>query len=273
MAIALAFVAAVPAAAAGPTAPAAQTRMHWIATGWNIKKLAALDPATASYDFDAPSAYALGNTVGTQNQVLPGFASQPTLKYDSFAQFENDVASGRLDASIKTVVYDPENWSLTPDPEKRDPIRYLAQFESLAHAHGLFVVTTPSRDLMAVHGATCGKRRGETISAAFVRCNIAGRAAARADALEVQAQALENDTDAFTQFVVQTRTQALAGNPRVIFLAGLSTSPAGYVATAQMLVDADHAVHGLVAGYFLSIQSGEEGTADAFLRRLQALGE
>ena len=192
----------------------------------------------------------------------------PALKYESYARFESDLKNARIDPSIRAVIYDPESWSYTPDPEKRDPRTYVRLFAQLAHRYGYYAITAPSRDLMQVPGAVCGKISGETLSAAFVRCNVAGAAAQYVDAYEVQSQVHENDPARFRWFVQITGIQAHAANPNVVFFAGLSTSPSNYVATAEMLYQAHKAVEDLVAGYCFTISAPEVGIAEEFLRLL-----
>lgn len=251
----------------------ATTRLRWIVTGSKMNTLSELDPALGAYHFDTPLAHAIGKEDGTQNQVVAGFDAQPTLKYESYARFRDDVAANRIDPSITSVLYDPEDWALTPDEEKRDPGRFMNLFADLAHAQGLVYVATPSRDLMGVPDAVCGKQGDETYSQAFLRCNIAGKAAAKADIYEVQAQVHERNPAVYRDFVQKTRAQALAANPRVVFLSGLATSPYNYVATSRMLFDAHESVKDLVAGHFFTINSGEEPIAIGFLQLLKASGQ
>ncbi len=239
---------------------------YWILTGPNIAKLEAADASLAAHHFDTRRTYTLGNEDGIQNQVLPGYASTPTLKYESYARFYADVRNRRIDPSIRAVMYDPEAWPLTPYEEKRDPKRYMRQFAALAHRHGYFVINGPSRDLMTVRFAYCGKRPGETLSRAYLRCRIAGEGARYADAFAVQAQVLERHPDQYRWFVSEARAQAKAANPDVVVLSNLATSPPNYVATPEMLWNAHEAVDDLVAGHMITINAPERGVAEEFLR-------
>lgn len=257
----------LPASATG-----AKTSLHWIATGSNVNKIMKSDPELAAYHFDTSLAYVTGNEDGRHNQVPEGLASIPTLKYESYARFRSDVLNGRIDGSIKAVAYDPEKWSDTPLRERKDPRRYLRLFSQLAQRRGYHVITTPSRDLMAVPGAACGKRKGERLSEAFIRCNVAGAAARYADTYQVQSQVHENQPATYRWFVRRTGQQARAANPDVVFLSGLATSPWNFVATAQMLFDAHDAVDDLVAGHYFTINSSELPIAQEFLRMVQEAG-
>ncbi len=250
----------------------ARTTLDWIVTGSNVRKVNAIHPSLAAYHFDTRRAYVIGNEDGDQDQVPRGFASTPALKYESYARFRYDVTNGKIDRSIRAVIYDPEKWTLTPVAEQENPREYLRRFSRLAHRYGYYAITTPSRDLMAVASAVCRRRSRETLSGAFLRCNIGGAAARYADMYEVQAQVHENDPTTYRSFVQATAAQARAANPRVVVLSGLSTSPWNYVATPPMLFVAHNAVAGLVAGHFLTINARDVATAARFFRRVQAAG-
>ena len=231
------------------------------------------DPELAAYHFDRPRAFAIGNEFGRQNQVPSGFRAKPTLKYESFSRFRADLTNGRIAESIKVVIYDPENWSETPVREKRDPKRYLERFARLARAHGYYAITSPARDLVSFPGAPCRTQSGESLGDAFLRCRIPAAAARYASAYKVQAQVYENDPAAYRNFISRARRQARRANPKVVVLSNLATSPADYVATAEMLWSAHEAVLDLVVGHQLNINTSELPIAEDFLRMMRAAGE
>ena len=69
-----------------------------------------------------------------------------------------------------------------------------------------------------------------------------GRPAGRAaDVIELQAQSLERDAAAYASFVSTATSQAVAANPGVAVLAGLSTNPPGAPVDGQHLAAAIHA--------------------------------
>lgn len=250
----------------------AETGLRWIVTGSKMNQLRRRDPSLASHFFNQQSSYAIGNEFGRQNQVPTGFAATPTLKYESYARFRADVERRAIDPSVKAVIYDPENWSDTPYPEKRDPKTYLRRFSQLARRHGYYVITTPARDLVTVPQASCRKRGGESMGAAFIRCGIAAAAAQYAHAYKVQAQVYENAPATYRWFVTRAGRQARAANRAVVLLSNLATSPAGYVATPEMLWQAHNAVADVVAGHQLNINSRELAVAQEFLQRMRAAG-
>jgi hypothetical protein len=250
----------------------AETGLRWIVTGSKMSQLNRRDPTLASHFFNRQHSYAIGNEFGQQNQVPTGYAATPTLKYESYARFRADIERRGIDPSVKAVIYDPENWSDTPYPERRDPKAYLRRFSRLAHRHGYYVITSPARDLVTVPRAHCRKRSGESMGAAFIRCRIAAAAAEHADAYKVQAQVYENAPTTYRWFVTRTGKQARAANPAIILLSNLATSPADYVATPDMLWHAHDNVVDVVAGHEININSSELGVAEEFLKRLRAAG-
>jgi hypothetical protein len=230
------------------------------------------DSGLAEYFFDTPLAYATGNATGTQNQVPPGYSTVPTLKYASYASFSSDVTAGRIDPTIRAAAYDPEKWSATPLEEQQNPATYMRLFADLAHQQGYVAIMTPARDLMGVSGAACGQQTGENYSEAFIRCDIAGGAARYSEVFQIQSQALEADPSQFSAFVWATNDQAIAANPNVVVLAGLSTNAVADV-DATMLSNAWSSVRGVVAGHYVTISSTSVPTVVVpFLRKVRQAG-
>jgi hypothetical protein len=252
----------------------ATPRLSWIMLGSTMAQLAAGVPAQASRFFDTPYAYADGSRV-SQNQVPPGYSTTPTVKYASFADFQNDVSAGAIDPTVRAVLYDPEKWDRTPLAEQLDPGTYLRMFAQLAHQHGYVAIETPARDLVAVAGARCTAARGEGLSAAALRCGLAGQAARYADVVQVQSQVDEFDPVQYRDFVRRSAAQARAVNPAAVVMAGLSTSPPTGVATADQLFAAADAVRTDVAGFYLTVCTtcpDELAAADGLFQMLAERG-
>jgi hypothetical protein len=190
---------------------------------------------------------------------------EATAIFTSYAAFAADIAAGRLPRSDHAVLYDIEKWGATPVAEQRNPKAYMLMFSQLARAHGLLPILAPGRDLVLVRGGLCTKRRGENLSEAYLRCDLA-RADAQAAALVVQAQVNQSDVPAFHNFLVQAVRQARAGNPRVAVLAQLATAPLGHPASLAQLVAAARSVNGLVQGFSLNIRVTDVPMADSLLR-------
>jgi hypothetical protein len=248
----------------------ATPRLSWIMLGSAMKEMVAAAPDVARSHFDSAFSFADGKP-WKQNQVPAGYATTPTVKYESYARFESDVAAGVIAPEIKAVLYDPEKWDRTPAAEQLDPATYLRLFAELAHSKGYLVIEAPARDLMAVDGAACRSNSGESLDEATLRCELTASAARYADVAQVQSQADEFDRARFSSFVTAAAVQARAANPDVVFLAGLSTSPPTGVASPEALVAAAESVRDDVAGFYLTVCThcpGELATADAFLAAL-----
>ena len=208
---------------------------------------------------------------GSARSVVLGFAPPgpggPTaLSWASEAAFELAIRNRWIPGTVKTVMYDPENWPSTPEKERVDPVAAMRSFSSAARALGYRVILTPHPSLMTVPGGRCTVGAGEPIEAAYVRCDIAGQAARYADVVETQAQYLETDPGAYGAFVSATAAQARAANPRVLFISGLSTN---FVDSPAALYAAWFAVRDVVDGHYLSVPGGRRyAVAIAFLRLL-----
>jgi hypothetical protein len=235
-----------------------------------MQKIVAAAPDVARAAFDSPFSFANGKP-SKQNQVPAGYATTPTVKYESYAEFAGDLSAGLIGPEIRAVLYDPEKWDRTPKSEQLDPVTYLRLFAELAHSNGYLVIEAPARDLMAVDGAICRSASGENLDEATLRCNLIGNAARYADVAQIQSQVDEFEPARFSAFVTAAAVQARAANPGVVFLAGLSTSPPTGVASPEVLVGAAESVRDVVAGFYLTVCNkcpGELATAVAFLTAL-----
>ena len=148
------------------------------------------------------------------------------------------------------------------------PIPAMLAFGTLARSNGYLPVITPHPSLMAVHGAVCGAIVGESLEAAYLRCGIQGSAARAADIVEVQAQFLEADPDAYERFVTDAAAQARLANPSVQVISGISTM---FTEDPQVLLSAWRSVRGVVDGHYLNVPHGiRANVAIAFARGVLA---
>jgi hypothetical protein len=260
-----AFAVAAAAATFGAAAPASASVHNWVMTGWNIHLTDQMDPATTGHFFNTNTSYGTGpNSAG--NPISDGFSTSAVLNYTSYAQFAADLQNGVISPSYKWVQYDPEMWSQTPVNEQQNPALYMNLFGQLAHANGYNVVEAPARDLAQVAGSACPQVAGENLDHWFVRCNIAGAAAAYADVFVLQDQVNTTNLTEFDYLYYATRNQALAANPRIQADAELSTNygTADQMATAAQSVSAD--------GYYVNATSTSTAQADQFFQEMQAAG-
>jgi hypothetical protein len=267
--------AALATAVAGGVSPAAASTDHraatgthnWIATGWNIHLANQIDPANTGHFFNTANSFGT-SPKSSVNPVTDGFAANAVLVYDSYAQFASDIRNHAISSSYKWVLYDPEEWSQTPTAEQLDPAKYLRQFGQLAHANGFKVIEAPGRDLgnVAGPGSSCPELPGESLDAWYIRCNIAGIAAASSDVYVLQDQVNTANLAEYDSLFASARRQALAANPQIVVDTELSTNygTASQMAAAAKSVSAD--------GYFLTITSPAIRQADQFLRLMRTAG-
>jgi hypothetical protein len=256
------------AAAVGSGASAASAATHdWIATGWNIHLANQLDPAAARHFFNTSSSFGTGPQASA-DPVIDGFTANAVLVFDSYAQFASELQSGTISPAYKWVLYNPEEWPQTPAAEQLSPAKYLTQFGQLAHAHGYKVVEAPGRDLgnVARAGSSCPELPGENLDHWYIRCDIAGTAAAASDVFVVQDQVNTTNPAEYDWLFSNARQQALAANPQVVVDSELSTNygTASQMAAAAKSVTAD--------GFYVSITHPALGKADQFFRLMRSAG-
>ena len=215
----------------------------WIGTATTRGTLARIDSDAAAGLFGAPRSITLGEPIGAPLAV----------SWSSERRFARDVADGSIPSSVRIVLYDPEGWLATPPIERRSPVPAMLAFGALARANGYLPVITPHPSLMQVPGATCSAMAGEAIEAAYLRCGIQGAAARAADIVEVQAQFLETDHDAYERFVADAAAQARLANPSVQVISGISTT---FTDDPQVLFAAWRSVRGVVDGHYLNVPNG-----------------
>ena len=175
--------------------------------------------------------------------------AEPVVIFESATALEAAVNRGEIAARTYGVLYDPEAWRLTPLAEQQGPVRAAAAAATAAHAHGLRFIVAPALNLTTVLASSSRGPRWRQ----FLSLNLVGRLARIADILELQAQSLERETAAYTAFVRAATSQALAANPRIIVLAGLSTNPPGPPVESHYLAAAIGATRFIVDGYWLNI--------------------
>jgi hypothetical protein len=248
----------------GQATASAATR-NWIATGWNIHLLAQASPATAAHFFNVPSSYGIGGS-RTASPIPAGFGTVPALQYTSYAQFAADVQAGAVAYPYRWVLYDPEDWSQTPLNEQRDPGTYLRLFAQLAHANGYQVIEAPARNLGFVAGSACPKLSTETLDQWYVRCDVAGMAAAYSDIYLLQDEANAANLYEYDWLFSQAQAQALTANPLITVDSEVTTNfgTADQMTAAAQSVNAD--------GFYVGIPDGAIGAATQFLQNMQAAG-
>ena len=201
-------------------------------------------------------------------------AGQEVADFRSYAELKKMIRPGTIPPGIRWVMYDNEQWSLTPADEQADPVRYEQLFARLAHRQGYKVILAPAQDLVPGFDKN-SFRAGQAVWPSYLSMGLAAASARAADIYEIQAQPYEmsvyRSQHAYADFVAAAAAQARAANPGIVIYAGLSTQR---VSSAAQLLQDYEATRNLVDGYWLNIprhdQPGPPGLADQFLRTIPA---
>lgn len=201
-------------------------------------------------------------------------AGQEVADFRSYAELKKMIRQGTIAPGIRWVMYDNEQWSLTPADEQADPVHYEQLFARLAHRQGYKVILAPAQDLVPGFDKN-SFRGGKAVWPSYLSMGLAAASARAADIYEIQAQPYEmsvyRSQHAYADFVAAAAAQARAANPGVVIYAGLSTQR---VSSAAQLLQDYEATRNLVDGYWLNIprhdQPGPPGLADQFLRTIPA---
>jgi hypothetical protein len=222
---------------------------------WVIDRsaLAALGSAGMSHSqlselFNNAHTYIVGSTSGTAESAnISAWISPRSVTV-------TDLRPAGFSRGAAAVLYDVEDWALTPKAQQRNPAEYEAAGHRLARARGVVFIAAPAMDLVRVLDPS----GPGTVAQRFLSLGLIGQAARNADVVDIQAQGLEGSSQ-YTSFVTAAAAQAKAANPDVRVLAGLSTNPSGRTIGAAVLARDAESVRGVVDGYWLNIPSS--GTA------------
>jgi hypothetical protein len=201
-------------------------------------------------------------------------AGQEVADFRSYAELKKMIRQQAIPAGIHWLMYDNEQWSLTPASEQADPVRYEQLFGQLAHRHGYKVILAPAQDLVPGFDKN-SFRRGQAVWRSYLSMGLATASARAADIYEIQAQPYEmsvyRSQHAYASFVAAAAAQARAANPGGVIYAGLSTQR---VSSAAQLLQDYRATRIMVDGYWLNIprhdRPGPPALADQFLRAIPA---
>jgi hypothetical protein len=211
-----------------PTAKKAEATQHptWIVSGWGLAALRRSNAGLARRFFDNQRTLVLGEANGMQNLVPAGYRSIPALSYTSLAEFTADAGAGLIAPEIGAVLYDPESWDKTPAVERGEPLAAMHRFSRLARRRGYSPIVSPGRDLALSGEAGCGKRQGELLDQAYLRCDLTAGASG-AETFVIQAAPDELEPTKLSRLLASTRAQARSRAPEALTVATLSTDPPG----------------------------------------------
>ena len=251
---------------AGSCHPGVSGAENWIMGSGELS--AAQSAGTSSVRYAVSSAHLFVLLLRGQTST----AGRQVADFRSYAELKKMIRHGAIPTSIHWVMYDNEQWSLTPAGEQADPARYEQLFARLAHRHGYKVILAPAQDLVPGFDKN-SFRSGQAVWPSYLSMGLATASARAADIYEIQAQPYEmtvyRSRHAYASFVAAAASQARAANPGVVIYAGLSTQR---VSNAAQLLQDYEATRNLVNGYWLNIprhdQPGPPVLADQFLRTI-----
>lgn len=244
-----------PAPTTAATSTASGSGTASTALTWVINRAALADLGSAGMSnsqlselFNNAHTYIVGSASGTAESAnISAWISPQTITV-------TDLRPAGFSRGAAAVLYDVEDWALTPAAQQRNPAEYEAAGHRLARARGVVFIAAPAMDLVRVLDPS----GPGTVAQRFLSLGLIGQAARNADIVDIQAQGLEGSSQ-YTSFVTAAAAQAKAANPDVKVLAGLSTNPAGRAISAAVLAQDAESVRGAVDGYWLNIPSS--GTA------------
>jgi hypothetical protein len=102
----------------------------------------------------------------------------------------------------------------------------MRRFSRLARRRGYSPIVAPGRDLALDGEAGCGKRQGELLDQAYLRCDLTAGATG-AETFVIQAAADELEPNKLTQLLASAQAQVRSRAPDAMTVATLSTDPPG----------------------------------------------
>jgi hypothetical protein len=249
---------ATPAQAATPAA-ASSTAHKWMISRSAINLIdnnQGTDTLT-THAFDSSSTDEMGT-------APKGAVGQPTATYYAYGPASSSssllyaVQHGTVPAGTTYVVYDNEDWSMTPANEQANPGLSMADFVTTAHHYGYKAILAPAVDLET--DMPCYKKSDSAWNNYLTDCDLPKLVAdAHPDVYEIQAQRYEGNTTADTDcgcyrwFVDQSAKTAASIVSGLDIRAGLASNQDGSIATGQQLYTDTVNTSGSVDGYWLNV--------------------
>ena len=171
--------------------------------------------------------------------------------FNSYAGIVQALASHRIAADTRAVVYDNERSTGTPATELEDPVRYCQMTARLLHQNGLEYIASPGFDLSGPRPAN-GEWFQQFVRRGLMEC---GR---YADYLDIQDQLMQG-TSTYARDAQAAAKLLRHINPRAKVLMGLSTSPSGRLDSVGRLWRAYRDTSRFVNGYWLNVPHNVSG--------------
>jgi hypothetical protein len=253
------------------TADLQAPELRWILAANALSQLQPLDPTLVQQVFDNARVNIQSDAMPPSPMVPPGWssvASQHFTCVNCEGSLANAIGQGTISPStIPVVMFDDENWSLTPVDEQQHPCDFMRRFTKLAHRHGFVTILAPDQNLAnAATGITTPQGGEQANWQIYLRLGLAACAAQTGtERYHIMSQPFEShwcdhahvppceggESD-FINFVTEAALQARAVNPNLVLTAGLSTNPR-YQDTAIDLFQDSIDVMRSVDGFWLNV--------------------
>lgn len=226
-----------------PVAAGIAGKVHWLIASSAILRMR--DTAGASFVetyFDSPNTTILLS--GSEPAFFDGWSALFALDSKN-ASGLSSVKHSSTAASF--VLYDDEDWSLTPRWQQLNPVSAVDLAARDANANHLRLITSPAVDLGGlISGAQPMWQR-------FLNSSVLSASARVSSAVNIQAQSFEKDPAMYATFVQRAVAEIHAANPSAMIYAGLSTNPRGATVSSTVLQTDIEGTDGEVQGYWLNI--------------------
>ena len=221
----------------------------WLLGAGELTRMSAQDAPGTAAALNTPLTFVLG--ARSQSLTALGLdAASPTQSFHGETALLDAVSSGRVRAGTRAI--ELSLGSGAPAAQQRAVARTFRTAAAACHRDGYLFIAAPGLGLDAPVSTTVGVENPE---AAFVHADLAGAAAADADAVVLPFGATQQHPAAYRRITRAAAAQATRAHPGVAILGGLSIAPTPG-AGAPSPLSAARAVSTAVSGYALSGRTG-----------------
>ena len=203
---------------------------YWIINSHALSKL--LDDSSAKQTLQNDTIFITGYNNKQPINNSEGLHLIPTEGFTSEAILEHAIQTKSIKSGVKAILYDNEDWSLTPKQEQANPVSYYQKASSIAKTAGYIFIGSP---------------------VSKIDKQIDQQIASLVDVLDIQSQYDQKISSIYAAHVNPIAISARSVNNKLVILAGLSTNPPAGIPTAQELLNDATAVSHNVQGYWLNV--------------------
>lgn len=180
--------------------------------------------------------------------AFPGIGATTAWSLKSLPAIRDALPTQGAAPPVEAIIYDNEAWPATPLSEAVSPVASEKEAARLIEGSGKLFVSTPGLDLVSLQHSLSGPNWQK-----FLQTGWIGASARLADILVIQAQSYEQDPAVYSKFVAAAVRQARRANPKILVIAGLTSTRGVTPALAASVVRCVTLTARLVNGYFLNV--------------------